>query len=218
MPCFEQEGVKFQHIKVVPGQRVFTAAQPFDSLYVVHSGFLKTMLVDELGNEQIVGFPMKGDILGVDGIHRKTYQSEAVAMTSSELVVIPFKTLVEVGKRMPEFELEVLTVMSRELARQRRQFVALCSLSAEARVARFLSTLSDRYAALGYSSTEFTLRMTRQEIGRYLGLALVTVSRIMQALQHAGLISVDQKAISIHRPEVLRTMRRLPPKTGFAHE
>lgn len=101
--------------------------------------------------------------------------------------------------------------MSQELARQQRLLVTLCSLSAEARVARFLSMLSERFAAIGYSSTEFTLRMTRQEIGSYLGLALETVSRVMQALQQEGLISVDQKEVLIHKPEVLRSMRRLPP-------
>lgn len=213
---FEEDGLLFQHLKYKPGQRVYTMSQPFESLYVVYSGFLKTVMVDEAGHEQVLGFPMKGDLLGADGIDAGTYQTEVLAQTLCELIVLPYKTLVELGRKMPQLELEILAVMSRELARQQRLLFTLCSLPAEARVARFLSSLSERYAAMGCSSTAFTLRMTRQEIGSYLGLALETVSRVLQALQQAGLIAVDQKEITIRRPEVLQAMRRLPPGSRHA--
>lgn len=212
VPVVDQEDMRFQHLKFKPGQRVFIPAQPFDCLYIVYSGFLKSTIVDELGNEQVLAFPMKGDILGVDGIDSGTYQTEVISQSVSELIVLPFKALMMIGQAKPQFELEMLAAMGRELTRQQGLLFALRGLSAEARVARFLHALSERFAALGYSSTEFNLRMTRQEIGNYLGIALETVSRVLAALQDEGHISVSLKAIKIHNPEALQSMRRIPPR------
>lgn len=212
VPVVEQEDMRFQHLKFKPGQRVYIPAQPFDCLYIVYSGFLKSTLVDEFGFEQVLAFPMKGDILGIDGIDSGMYQTEVVSQTVSELIIFPFKTLTMLGQAKPQFELEVLAAMGRELTRQQGLLFALRGLSAEARVARFLHALSERFAALGYSSTEFNLRMTRQEIGNYLGIALETVSRVLAALQDEGHISVSLKAIKIHNPEALQSMRRIPPR------
>ena len=110
------------------------------------------------------------------------------------------------------------SVMSRELVREQAMVSMLGALSAEARVARFLVSLSDRFAEMGYSSKLFNLRMTRHEIGSYLGLTLETVSRTLSAFNEIGLISVDQRSIGIKDPEALKTLRRLPPSSSRAKQ
>ncbi|MCL1887063.1 MAG: helix-turn-helix domain-containing protein [Betaproteobacteria bacterium] len=204
------EETLFQHVQFKTGQRIHMIGQPFEMLYVVNSGFLKTVLIDELGNEQILSFPMKSDLLGVDGIHSKHYASEAVALSACDLILIPFKKLTALGKTYPELENAMYRVMSRELVREQGMISMLGSLSAEGRVARFLVSLSDRFAQMGYSHRIFNLRMTRHEIGSYIGLTLETVSRTLSALHEIGWIGVDQKTIEIKDIQALRNLRRLP--------
>lgn len=154
---------------------------------------------------------MKGDLFGIDGIHPKHYMTEAVALTNCDIVLIPFKVLAAIGRAEPAMETEFHSVMCRELIREQQMMALLSSLAAEARVARFLVHLSERFSQLGYSGTQYNLRMTRQEIGSYLGLTLETVSRTLSAFNHLGLITVEGKSISLKDIETLRTMRRLPP-------
>jgi CRP/FNR family transcriptional regulator len=208
----------FQHVQFKTGQRIHTIGQPFDTLYIVHSGFLKTVLIDEFGNEQVLSFPMKGDMLGVDGIHSRRYASEAVALSNCDLILIPFKKLTALGRVHADLEPAMYGVMSRELVREQAMVSMLGALSAEARVARFLISLSDRFAEMGYSSKFFNLRMTRHEIGSYLGLTLETVSRTLSAFNEIGLISVDQRSITINDRESLKSLRRLPPSSSRAKQ
>jgi CRP/FNR family transcriptional regulator, anaerobic regulatory protein len=205
------EELLFQHVQFKTGQRVHTIGQPFDMLYVVNSGFMKTVLIDEFGNEQVLAFPMKGDLMGVDGIHSKTYASEAVALSDCDLILLPFKKLTTLGRTHVELENMMYGVMSRELVREQAMIGMLGALSAEARVARFLVTLSEKFSQMGYSSKLFNLRMTRHEIGSYLGLTLETVSRTLSAFNEIGLISVDQRTIGIKDVDALKSLRRLPP-------
>jgi CRP/FNR family transcriptional regulator len=203
----------FQHVPFKTGQRIHTIGQPFDALYIVHSGFLKTVLIDEYGNEQVMSFPMKGDLFGVDGIQTKRYASEAVALSNCDVVVVPFKKFIALGRSHIELEHAMYNVMSRELVREQGRVSMLGTLSAEARVARFLVSLSERFAEMGYSDKLFNLRMTRHEIGSYLGLTLETVSRTLSAFKEFGLIAVHQRSIGICDVESLRTLRRLPPSS-----
>ena len=204
----------FQHVQFKTGQRIHTIGQPFDTLFIVHSGFLKTVLIDEFGNEQVLSFPMKGDLFGVDGIHTKRYASEAVALSNCDLILLPFKKFIALGRTHSELEHAMYSVMSRELVREQGMVSMLGALSAEARVARFLVSLSERFSEMGYSSKLFNLRMTRHEIGSYLGLTLETVSRTLSAFNEFGLITVDQRSIGIKDIDSLRTLRRLPPSSA----
>lgn len=213
------DDLQFQHVQFKAGQRIHTIGQPFDMLFVVNSGFLKSVMIDESGNEQVLAFPMKGDLFGIDGIHAKQYNTETVALTTCEIILIPFKVLASLGRSYPEVEAAFYGVMSRELIREQGMISAIGALSAEARVARFIATMSDRFSAMGYSGTQFNLRMTRQEIGSYLGLTLETVSRTFSAFHAAGLIAVDQRSVEIRNLAALRTLRRLPPsRTKVARE
>jgi CRP/FNR family transcriptional regulator len=209
--ALQQDDFQFQHMQFKTGQRVHTIGQPFDMLYIVNSGFLKTVMIDEFGNEQVLGFPMKGDMFGIDGIHGRQYTTETVALSNCDVILVPFRIFSTLGRSHAELEAAIYGVMSRELVREQAMVGTLGSLSAEARVARFLVFLSQRFAEMGYSGTQFNLRMTRQEIGNYLGLTLETVSRTLSAFNAIGLISVDQRAIVMHDITTLRTLRRLPP-------
>jgi CRP/FNR family transcriptional regulator len=207
----DDSGVLFHHVQFKAGQRIYTIGQTFDSLYIVNSGFLKTVSIDEFGNEQVLSFPMKGDVIGVEGISTKKYTSEAVALSECSLILLPFQNLTELGHMHAEFEHAIYSVISRELVRNQSMVSMLGVLGAEARVARFLVALSNRYAEIGYSKKSFNLRMTRQEIGSYLGLSMETVSRTLSLLSEIGLISVYQRAISINDSDLLKNLRRIPP-------
>lgn len=204
------EEFRFQNLQYKTGQRIYTLGQAFDSFYLVNSGFAKTVTVDDQGNEQVLGFPMKGDLFGIDGIHSKKYETEAVALSNCD-IIIPFRKFIALGRSHPELELEIYRVMSRELVREQNMLSMLGSLSSEARVARFLVSLSDRFVEMGYSGREFSLRMTRQEIGSYLGMTLETVSRTLSAFNEIGLISISQRELVLQDVPTLRTLRRLPP-------
>ena len=210
--------VLFQHMQFRAGQRIHRTGQAFDTLYVVNAGFLKTTLVDESGDEQVLGFPMKGDMLGMDGVHLRSHTSETLALSECDLVLLPFARMKSLSRVNPDIENLMFRTMSRELAQRQAVISMLGTLSAEVRVARFLVALSERFAALGYSSKIFNLRMTRQEIGSYLGLTLETVSRTMSAFNETGLISVRQRMISIVDMEALEALRRLPPAHARARQ
>lgn len=209
--CSGEEEALFQHVRFKAGQRVHTIGQDFDSLYIVNSGFLKTVLIDEYGNEQVLSFPMKGDLLGIDGIHNQHHASEAVALSDCDIILLPYKTFAAMGRTYPELENAMYSVMSRELVREQSMIGMLSALSAEAKVARFLTSLGERFNQLGYSGKCFNLRMTRHEIGSYLGLTLETVSRTLSAFNEMGFISVDQREICLLDTNALKTLRRLPP-------
>jgi CRP/FNR family transcriptional regulator len=201
----------FQHVRYKAGQRIYTTGQQFENLYIVNSGFLKTVLIDEYGSEQVLSFPMKGDLLGIDGIYTQQHASETVALSDCDIILVPYKTFSALGRTYGELEQAMFSAMSRELGREQVMISMLSTLSAEAKVARFLTTLGERFSQLGYSSKVFNLRMTRHEIGSYLGLTLETVSRTLSAFNELGLITVEQRQIEIIDALSLKTLRRLPP-------
>lgn len=197
----------FRHRLLKPGEKTYHDGQAFEALYIVNAGFLKTVMLDSEGNERVVSFPMKGDLLGVDGICADHHASEAIALSDCDLIVIPFKQLMSLGRKFQELEHMICRVVSRQIAQQNINLVSFGSLRSDARVARFLSLEVDRHAAMNYSSKCLRLRMTRRDIGSYLGLTLETVSRSMSALHMAGIIAVDQREIKILNPLNLRNFQ-----------
>ena len=204
---------QFQRRRVKVGRWVFGSGTKLDSVFVVHSGSVKTLLIDEAGNEQILGFPMRGDLLGIDGLHADFHPSQAVAITECEVIVIPVHELITLAHQHTTLETWFYCAMSRELAREHAVLGLLGTLGAEARVARFLVAMGERFAVLGYSGAHFNLHMTRQEIGSYLGLTQETVSRSLSALHDARLISINQRAVSLIDSVALRALKKLTPPT-----
>jgi len=201
----------FQHMLVKSGQQVHAIGQRFEMLYLVNSGFLKTISLSDGGQEVVLKFPMKGDLLGVDGIDGQRYACEAVALSDCDLIMLPFHKLALLGRECSELENLIYRVISRELVHGQMQIGMFSGLCAEARVARFLAALAERFGQLGYSSKSFNLRMSRQEMGSYLGLTLETVSRTLSALHVMGIIRVNRRSVEINDAVGLRTLRRIPP-------
>lgn len=179
------------------GTSIYRAGERFDALYAVRAGFFKTTVLLEDGRDQVTGFYMGGELLGMDGIGSEKHTCDAVALEDSEVCVIPFGRLEELSREMHNLQHHFHKVMSREIVRDHGVMMLLGSMRAEERLAAFLVNLSQRFMARGYSSSEFYLRMTREEIGSYLGLKLETVSRVFSRFQDEGMISVQQKHVRI---------------------
>jgi len=183
--------------RVRRNDNLFHSGDPFRSLYAVRTGFFKTRVATSDGRDQVTGFQMAGEILGMDGISADRHTCDAVALEDSEVCVIPYGKLDELSRRFPVLAHHFHKVMSREIVREHGVMILLGSMRAEERLATFLLNLSQRLTARGFSESEFVLRMTREEIGSYLGLKLETVSRLFSKFQDDGLMEVNQKHVRI---------------------
>src|SRR5688572_29343839 len=197
------EGLVYTHRRVKRGETLYRAGAGFESLYAIRAGFFKSRVVLEDGRDQVTGFHMAGEVVGMDGIGSDSHTADLIALEDSEVCVIPYARLEE-----PHLQRQLQKVMSRELVRDQGVMMLLGTMRAEERLAAFLLNLSQRLTARGFSAAEFHLRMTRDEIGSYLGLSLETVSRLFSNFQLAGLIAVQQKHVRIRDVGALRGVLR----------
>lgn len=179
------------------GDYLYRSGDKFQSLYAIHSGSFKTQALHEDGREQVTGFQMYGEIIGLDAICTDHHTCEAVALENSEVCELPFNKLEILSRKLPSLQRHLHKIMSREIVRDQGIMLLLGSMRAEERLAVFLLNLSQRFAARGLSPTQFQLRMSRQEIGSYLGLKLETVSRAFSNFQESDLISVKARAVEL---------------------
>jgi CRP/FNR family transcriptional regulator len=186
---------------------LYRAGQPFHSLYAVRDGFFKSRVVLEDGRDQVTGFHMAGEVLGMDGIGTGRHSADIVALEASEVYVIPYERL-----EHPSMQRQLHKVMSRAMVRDQGVMLLLGTMRAEQRLASFLLNLSKRFMARGHCANEFHLRMTRFDIGSYLGLSLETVSRLFSRFHAAQLICVRQRHICILDVVGLRALV-FPPST-----
>ena len=183
--------------KIHRGGYLHRTGTKFQSLFAIRSGFLKTCVLEQDGRQQVTGFHMTGELLGMDAISTDTHTCDAVALEDSEVCEIPFAKLEEISRIIPSLMRHFHKMMSREIVRDHGVMLLLGSMKAEERLATFLLNLSRRFLVRGYSESDFNLRMTREEIGSFLGLKLETVSRIFSKFQEEGLVGVQQKHIRI---------------------
>jgi CRP/FNR family transcriptional regulator len=188
------------------GDYLYRSCAALHALYAIRTGFLKSCVLHEDGREQVAGFHMMGDLMGMDAIGTSQHLCDAVALEDSEICEIPLHDLEGLSREIPSLQQHFHRIMSREIARDYGVMLLLGSMRAEERLAAFLLNLSQRFAARGYSSTEFHLRMTREEIGSYLGLKLETVSRALSHFQAQGLIAVQNKHLHILKIDELREL------------
>jgi CRP/FNR family transcriptional regulator len=183
--------------RVRRGETLFNAGDEFKAVYAVRSGFFKTSLNDGEGREQVTGFSMGGELLGLEAIGSGRHANSAVALEDSEVCVMPFSLMEETAREVPALQRHLHAVLSREIARDHGVMMLLGSMRAEQRLAAFLVNLSKRFERRGFSARDFHLRMTREDIGSYLGLKLETVSRLFSQFHKDGLIEVAQKHVRI---------------------
>jgi len=176
---------------------LYRVGDSFTNLYAIRLGHFKTFQINQDGNQQITGFQMAGELLGMDAISTERHQCNAVALEDSEVCEIPFARLQDLFSDMPTLLRHFHRMMSQEITREQSVMLLLGSMRAEQRFAAFLTNLSSRYAMRGYSSTQFQLRMGREEIGNYLGLTIESISRLLSKFKKQGLIKVSNRDLEI---------------------
>ncbi len=190
--------------KVKQGSVLFSAGDTFTSLFAIRTGFFKTCLSTEDGREQVTGFQMAGEIIGLDGIVNDRHSCNAVALEDAEVCVMPFANIEDLSREFPVLQRHVHKIMSSEIVRENGVMMMLGNMRAEERLAGFLLNLVQRLHARGFSSSELVLRMTREEIGSYLGLKLETISRTFSRFSDEGIIEVKQRYVKILNPDALK--------------
>lgn len=198
--------------RVKRGAALFNHGDRFSSLYAVRSGFFKTRVTSADGRDQVTGFQMTGEILGMDGIVNDYHSCDAVALEDAEVCVMPFDRIESLSREFSALQHHVHKIMSREIVRDHGVMLLLGSMRAEERLAAFLLNLVQRLHSRGFSQSELVLRMTREEIGSYLGMKLETVSRTFSKFVEEGIIEVKQRYVQIKDTEALR--RLVNPLSG----
>jgi len=191
------ENIVYVRRRIKRGETLFNAGEQFNSIYAVRVGFFKTSVIDNDGREQVMGFFMGGELLGMDGVGSGCYNGTATALEDSEVCVMPFSLIEDIASRIRALQRNLHSVLAREIVRDHGVMMLLGSMCAEERLAAFLLNLSQRFTARGYSPLEFVLRMTREEIGSYLGLKLETVSRLFSRFQRDGLVQVQGRIVKL---------------------
>ena len=190
--------------KVTRGSHLFSHGDKFSALFAIRTGFFKTRISAEDGRDQVTGFQMAGEIIGLDGIVSDKHTCDAVALEDAEVCVMPFDRIEELSREITSLQRHVHKIMSREIVRENGVMMLLGSMRAEERLAAFLLNLVQRLHARGFSQSELVLRMTREEIGSYLGLKLETVSRTFSKFAEDGIVEVKQRHVRILNAEALR--------------
>jgi CRP/FNR family transcriptional regulator len=213
------DAVALQRRVVHAGDVVYRAGQPFTHLYVLNAGLFKAVTLAPDGREQVAALQFRGDWLGFDGIADARHRCDAVAMDTGEVWALPYDALLAACTRRPELLALLHAEMSRAIGRDRDAMLSLCTLSADERVAEFLQQWAGALARRGLRTDQITLRMTRAEIGSYLGMTLESVSRALSRLAQRGLIRFVQKGrreISIPSLDALRTAFGCDPRPAGA--
>lgn len=212
----EVEGTKLEEVdaltrakrRVAKGAVLYRNGDAFSSLYAVRSGSFKSVCSSRGGDEKVTALHLPGAVMGLDAINQGRHGYDAVALEDSEVCVFPYHQLMQATRRVPELQTQLLRVASEEISADQNLMLLMGAMDAEQRIVAFLLSLSRRYQKLGYAATRFALRMTRRDIGSYLGLTLETVSRVFSRLQRDRLIDARQKEV------VLRDLTGLREKAG----
>lgn len=199
------------------GETLFDIGSRFRALYAVRCGSIKVYTLDEEGEEQVLGFYLPGEVLGLEAIDRGWHDSIAVALETSGICEIGFEALERLSGEQPAVQQRMNRIYAREIARDHAMLRLLARKSAEQRLAMFLINLSERLSARGFSADEFNLSMSRNDIGNYLGLALETVSRLLARFQQQGLIRVNRRNVRLLGRDTLRALSGLCPVTQRRH-
>jgi CRP/FNR family transcriptional regulator len=188
------------------GDALFRSGGGFSSLYAVRTGFFKTCVSSEDGRDQVTGFHMAGELLGLDGIGTDRHTCDAIALEDSQVCVIGYHQLEDLSRELSDLQRHFHRIMSREIVRDHGVMLLLGSMRAEERLAAFLLNLTQRLRTRGFSASSLVLRMTREEIGSYLGLKLETVSRAFSKFQDDGVLEVKQRQIRVLDAEALQAL------------
>ncbi len=185
---------------------IYYAGDEFTSVYALRSGAVKTVKVTEDGEEQITGFYLPGEILGMDGLATNHHCNSAIALETSAICEIPFTRLEELSTQLPTLQRRFFQLMSKEITQDQQLITLLSKNSAEERIGAILLSISSRNHNRGLSPLDFFLPMSRSDIGNYLGLTIETVSRVFSRLNKLGIIELDKKHVVIKDLDALKNL------------
>lgn len=188
------------------GDFLYRANDPFDSVYAIRSGAVKAITISDNGVEQVTGFYLPGEVVGMDGIAENRYTNSVIALETASVCEIPFNRMEELSLKIPNLQRHFFQLMSREITQDQQIITLLSKSSAEERIAALLLSISNRNSRRQLSATAFQLPMSRTDIGNYLGLTIETVSRTFTRLQKQDVIHVDKKEVLINDMEQLRNI------------
>jgi CRP/FNR family transcriptional regulator len=180
-----------------PGQHIFRTGDPSHALFAVRSGALKTYCTTEDGDEQVIGFTLPGELVGLDGMHDGRYGTSSVVLETASVCELPYDRLEAMCHSLSGLNRQMMRVVSKEVSSEQSMLLLLGKRSADERLAAFLLSLSGRYKSRNLSATAFNLPMSRQDIGNYLGLAIETVSRLFASFQKDRLLTVNRRQIAL---------------------
>jgi CRP/FNR family transcriptional regulator len=189
-----------------PGQHLYRSGDPGNALFAVRSGCLKTYCTTADGDEQVLGFTLPGELVGLDGLNNGHYVSNSIALETASVCAMPYEQLENLCHKLPALQRQVMRIVGKEIAVDHEMLMLLGKRSAEERLATFLVSLSARYKSRNLSATEFNLPMSRQDIGNYLGLAIETISRLFAHFQEEKLLTVNRRAVVLTDLERLKVM------------
>ncbi|CAI8731625.1 Transcriptional regulatory protein btr [Pseudomonas sp. IT-P258] len=195
-----------QRVKVKKGATLYRAGDPLRSLFAVRIGSFKTSVLSIDGREQTTGFHMPGEMLGLDAISNELHACSAFALEDSEVCPVHFSQLEKLAQELPSLQHSLNKILSREIVRDHDMLMMLGNMNSDERLAAFLLNLSQRLSLRGYSSSNFVLKMRREEIGSYLGLRLETICRGIAHLRDQGLVEVSGRDVRIHDMEGLKQL------------
>ncbi len=188
------------------GDYLYRSGDPFQSVFAVRSGTIKAINITNDGQEQVTGFYLPGEIVGLDGLAEDNHTNSAIALETAAVCEIPFSNLEELSLKIPTLQRHFFQLMSREITSDQKLITMLSKNSADERVAALLLSISTRNHRRHLSATDFRLPMSRSDIGNYLGLTIETVSRVLSRFQKNDLLSVDKKDITILDMDGLRAI------------
>ena len=188
-----------------PGARIFDVNEPFDAVFAVRGGAIKTFVVDDQGREQVLGFYLPGEVVGLNGVYPARYPCSAVALDTTTVCRFSFPAMATLATRIPGIQQQLFRLMSKDIG---QASMLAGDFTADERLAAFLVGMADRFAARGFSATRFRLLMSRADIANYLRLATETVSRVLRRFQDDGLIAVERREVELRDPARLRHLGR----------
>ncbi len=186
-----------KRLKVARGETLFQSGDKFNALFAIRTGFFKTHISTEDGREQVTGFQMAGEVIGLDGIVSEQHTCNAVALEDAEVCVMPFDRIEELSRKITSLQRHFHKIMSREIVRENGVMLFLGSMNSEERVAVFLINLVKRLHLRGFSSSELILKMSREDISSYLGMRLETVGRSFKKMIAEGILEVNGRHVRI---------------------
>jgi CRP/FNR family transcriptional regulator len=190
--------------KIPRGKTLYRNGERFSALYAIRKGFFKTTVASADGRDQVTGFQMAGEVIGLDGIVSDQHTCDAVALEDAEVCIMNFDLLEDLSREITALQRHVHKVMSREIVRENGVMLFLGSMHADERLAAFLLNLVQRLHIRGFSESELILRMTREEIGSYLGLKLETISRTFSKFVKQNIIEVKKRHVRILNADALK--------------